>query len=149
MITNEQIALGKSAVKAKRFRWLVGMNIIEPEYGNTSFRLCWKDDTYYHGVTENSAWYRVKHANMMNKALDITDYATLGCLLALVREALNRQQLTVEFVWTDPGVTGLWRVWYEASVLSHSDTEAGALISALSALDAAYEDEVGRENKLC
>ena len=60
---------------------------------------------------------------------DLSDPATLGCLLALVREA-----------WGDPlahvaPVAGGWRVWLELdlSVFFDGATEASALVAALEA----------------
>ena len=63
------------------------MLIVEPAYGNTTIRLCWSDDDYSHGADPSGAWMRIKHAHMPEKLPDLNDPATLGCLLALVRDA--------------------------------------------------------------
>jgi hypothetical protein len=73
--------LGRRAVACKHFRWMEGMRI-QP----LDFRIVWFDDgavgqdghTSFH-------WNQIPHAYP-----DLSDPATLGCLLALVRRAWNR-----------------------------------------------------------
>ncbi len=70
MTDKEWVDLGKRAVACEHFRWLPGMLL---RYGNGEkwFRLT-EHDGY---MTTGNTWP------------DLTDPATLGCLLALVREA--------------------------------------------------------------
>jgi hypothetical protein len=73
-MTEEQIALARRAVACKGWRWIAGMKAIRHEEHCTS-------------------WFRIEEtlrrlAGDWASALpDLTDPATLGCLLALVREA--------------------------------------------------------------
>lgn len=65
---------------------------------------------------------------------DLTDPATLGCLLALVREAWGDQSLSVLFDHDG----GMWRVgrWEDDGLALRcrpADTEAEALVAALEA----------------
>ena len=80
-MTDEQIALGERAVACKGWRWMPGM------LDQTGRRvLCvWPDDL---GIK----WSHIPESCVVRDAdalPDLTDAATIGCLLALVREALN------------------------------------------------------------
>jgi hypothetical protein len=76
----------------------------------------------------------VDHAKVYRGALpDLTDPATLGCLLALVREASGEPHA---YVW--PSKNGLWTVYansghHPRSLGLECDTEAEALVVALEA----------------
>lgn len=67
---------------------------------------------------------------------DLSDPATLGCLLELVREAWG-----TETAWVEPGHDGLWEMCIYVSgaprLLESYQTEAEALVAALEAADAA------------
>lgn len=85
---------------------------------------------------DGKAWYRLtdgdgygmpfKHVppNPRDAWPDLTDPATLGCLLALVREALD-----IPYLCTSVSPEGRW--WVDGYSLH--DTEAEALIAALEA----------------
>ena len=63
---------------------------------------------------------------------DTTDPATLGCILALVREARGDPSLYATTSWTDIPRCHVW--WVSGSTLSDEhDTEAAALLAALEA----------------
>ena len=111
-MTNEE--LGRRAVACKGWRWMPGMLSQD-----TGLRLDEMTDEWE------------------GKVPDFSDPATLGCLLALVREAWSDSGV---YVWCDLPV-GLW-CWM-ANGCSHSvhrpsdedgyDTEAEALVAALEA----------------
>ena len=106
-MTDAQIALGRRAVACKGFRWMGGMKVVD------GFR-----------VAES-----VVPMMFPVDTPDLTDPATLGCLLALVREAWNDQRayMRAGFGWewiTDYCV----EKWPPGG-----ETEAEALVAALEA----------------
>ena len=113
-MTDEQIALSRRAVACKGFRWLPGMR-------------WWTDDD--RGRLDD---YQPEYMARSTDALpDLTDPATLGCLLALVREA-----------WGDPFLCAVgdpdtgWRidaVTARVQDLHGYTSEAEALVASLEA----------------
>ena len=114
-MTDKQIALARRAVACKGWRWMEGMRAKSPN-GMMSCRVSFYDLN--------------RQPHMLP---DLTDPATLGCLLALVREA-----------WGDPHAS----VWYDSEYWQSGnrwawhakgqsrvdyDTEAEALVAALEA----------------
>jgi len=111
-MTEEQIALAKRAVACKGWRWMLGCRVAHIEYGDitTDGRgtylgggmqpgdMCvhW-DDHAPRGLSSN--WSSPQNFRPAPHVFDycvpdLTDPATLGCLLALVREAWVDQVLT-------------------------------------------------------
>lgn len=120
-MTKGQIELATRAVACRAWRWMPGMLTTD------GFRICRVDDDgYKFGWSNNSYAYRIP-ADVLPV---LTDAATLGCLLALVREA-----------WCIPRLACVpWRlgwavdrVWQRNARLSEDATEAGALVAALEA----------------
>lgn len=110
--------LAKRAVACSGWRWLPGM-------------LATLDD--------GGSWMRIMapqrrmHGDWKFALPDLTDPATLGCLLSLVREAWGEPK-----VWVEGGPNGdEWRVWrwLDGGVvcLACGPTEAAALVAALEA----------------
>lgn len=111
-MTEEQIALAKRAVASKGWKWMPGMLT-----------------TGKRRIFDNGE----RSLPPLNAIPDLTDPATLGCLLALVREA-----------WGDPHASASWD--YETNgqvvvacsrtsrwVFRDRQTEAEALVAALEA----------------
>ena len=120
-MTEEQTALARRAVACKGFRWLPGM--LDP-FGRRVMCV-WPDDLgiKWSHIPENCV---VRDADALP---DLSDAATLGCLLALVREAWNDQRayMRASFGWewiTDYCV----EKWPPGG-----ETEAEALVAALAA----------------
>ena len=114
--------LARRAIACKRWRWMPGMLAImtEPHEGETTFRV-----VDYIGNRETGA--------PITMYPDLSDPATLGCLLALVREAhgapaayfmgsVNNQWVVHHF--TEPEA-------YWKSLTKWQPTEAEALVAAL------------------
>lgn len=82
-MTEEQIALARRAVACKGWRWMPGM------LTTCDLRVVDGGDEYVVGhrsgpTRDGGGWYDGEAAGLLP---DLTDPATLGCLLALVREA--------------------------------------------------------------
>jgi hypothetical protein len=104
-MTDEQIALARRAVACRGWRWMPGMAD------------CWGG--------------RVREGDGLDRATafpDLTDPATLGCLLALVREAHGQTTLSP--------VNGGKRCWFLAdfgTTALQGESEAELLVAALEA----------------
>lgn len=109
-MTEEQIALARRAVACKGWRWMLGMQAITP------------DGLFGHRVTEHTVFIDPDHLP------DLTDPATLGCLLALVREAFG--SMTVFALWSADRQTWIMR---HGRTLVRAETEAETLVAALEA----------------
>ena len=134
--------LARRAVACKGWRWLPGMLI--QTVGGPTDRIAGIDSTFIHAWAESQQtenprgmWIRYR-LDRMNKhgVPDLTDPATVGALLALVREAWGDPYMTVDY-WRGP------RIWTCKSDEVHSmgacrrapkgGTEAEALVAALEA----------------
>ena len=133
-MTGEMEALARRAVACRGWRWMPGMlsdhgRIVEINvYGLLV--------GYTTGIilkSGNQGWPRGWEASASLRLPDLTDPATLGCLLALVREA-----------WGDPGMFVRprgskmrpdWAVFTGANsdIVCASLSEAEALVAALEA----------------
>jgi hypothetical protein len=116
-MTEEQIALARRAVACKGWRFMGGM-LVADAIGNQRVY----DDAAGEPYWSTDGWLP-----------DLTDPATLGCLLALAREA-----------WGDPYASSRWMkpVWkmlvqrmgyMNYTVVGEGYTEAEALVAALEA----------------
>jgi hypothetical protein len=142
-MTDEQIALARRAVACKGWRWMPGMVAIHPNC-TTSRVLFGRGYTFLGAYrrelkTKTPSWWQGWSGQLQHgqhgyagfehctPVPDLTDPATLGCLLALVREAWRDPKVHVLYV------EGLYR-WECAdrhNVHGSGATEAEALIDAL------------------
>lgn len=115
-MTDEQIALARRAVACKGWRWMPGMLV---DSGGTIYRMTEKTIALGCGSPEFQREYMRP---------DLTDAATLGCLLALVREAHGRRCYT-------QASGGYWAVQNDDTeeMWGAEATEAEALVAALEA----------------
>jgi hypothetical protein len=117
----DMLDLARRAVACNGWRWMPGMLVVGSQrHGEWPFRVC-----HLSALTLRDD---------LGALPDFTDPATLGCLLALVREA-----------WGDPSLSVLfdhdgckWRVgrWEDDGLALRcrpADTEAEALVAALEA----------------
>ena len=126
-MTEEQIALARRAVACKGFRWMPGMLTTDDERMSDEG---WPDyevmDFGASSVIETVEWRdRAKRTSLP----DLQDPATLGCLLALVREAHGPRCYT-------QACGGYWAVHNEHTEDvwgDHCPYEAEALVAALEA----------------
>jgi len=126
-MTNDLETLARRAVACPRWRWMPGMRTSEGWRvirGGKESR-CWAYD-------ENPANWEVAENRIEDGTIpDLSDPATLGCLLALVREAhADPQAHVVKLVH---GLVG-WQAWNsETYIAPKRPTEAEALVAALEA----------------
>lgn len=115
-MTDEMTALSRRAVACRGWRWMPGMRVM-PAGGMVAAPLRLTDD------------YDWPH-DLGLRLPDLSDPATLGCLLALVREAWRCPTLS-----PSEGLNSGWEVWLwngpSRLVRSRGTTEAEALVAAL------------------
>jgi len=144
------LELARRAVACKRWRWMPGMRAIGDLFRREG-RVCAivgecielaldereaeGDDPYgWHDQVHSSiGGIQIDGESRWNHLPDLTDPATLGCLLALVREAWNEPRITIlweEDVWEE-------YLWFSVQGIEHGelhgDSEAEALVAALEA----------------
>ena len=125
-MTGEQIVLARRAVACKGWKWMPGMRTLN------AMRVVHDPDLWPDRpcALREGCWIDTAPPRPLNDDLpDLSDAATLGCLLALVREAWNDQRayIRASFGWewiTDYCV----EKWPPGG-----ETEAEALVAALEA----------------
>ena len=134
MTDQEKTGIGYRAMVCKRFRWMAGMGV-----------LCW-----YEGELSADRISRIQDGNVWLDSLtlgfpvdrlldeepihfiDVTDPASVGCLLALVREAHNQPHVSTDY---EDEVFGWWVAVGDVDdgLMFRGGSEAEALIVALEA----------------
>lgn len=106
--------IARRAVACPRWRWMGGMQVVHtpPHDGATGYHLRLSQDGYIPASNEYP---------------DLSDPATLGCLLALVREAWGKPDLHAR------PEGRYWRMWASEPSANIHLTEAAALVAALEA----------------
>lgn len=93
-MTPEHEAFARRAVACPRWRWMPGMKLMDSgRILNVVGNLV---EAYEHPWLGSNFAYRDLLSGPFADAPDLTDPATLGCLLALVREAWNNPDLHVQ-----------------------------------------------------
>ena len=146
-MTDDMIELGRRAVAAKRWAWRPGMKVwwrLDPEDETYPIRLHgWPnnyptdpddDEPIYPGHNdaedESNGWGFPRDAGCYP---DLSDPATLGCVLALVREAWALPGMATSCEHGSTGYDWCVEMWHagEALTVAEGDTEAAALVAAL------------------
>jgi hypothetical protein len=148
MTNEEMLQLARRAVACKGWRWMPGMRT------DDGFRVCRVDsDGYKFGWSDSNYAYAIARDVLP----DLTDPATLGCLLELVREAHPAPTITFEgktylapcypecgsgfwYMRRDCGdgdedlyEDGVWSWRHEEADPVRGDSEAEVLVAALEA----------------
>jgi hypothetical protein len=144
-VNNEEAkALGLRALECEGFRWMPGMALVYGVRSTIEDRVLehvW-NDLHDESIPLGIRGKEDEGCQIPAKAWpDFRDPATLGCLLALVREAWESPRLRA--AWVEVGATkrgkyqSRWvmfhrETWGDA-VIAGGDTEAEALVAALEA----------------
>jgi len=120
-VTDDLQDLARRAVACPGWRWMGGARWIGVRPAPFE-NLCGR-------YPDSDRGYRIPHDEPIP---DLTDAATLGCLLALVREAWGDGGMTAQHhPLSGKGMT--WRVWRPGDPVAYGPTEAAALVAALEA----------------
>ena len=144
------IDLATRAIACKHWRWMPGMGMwVRYKTGVAARgRFLYRDETYMHLLTyDDEAGRPMKRRRLISdwsEALpDLDDPATLGCLLALVRQAYGRMMYVRWWDNPQPDMSGQSRARCEvvdtlgrnrlAGARTFYPSEAEALVAALEA----------------
>ena len=137
-MTEEQIALARRAVACRGWKWMPGMRTTD------AMRVI-HDETAFPGrpcAIREGSWVDTSPPRPLTDALpDLTDPATLGCVLALVREAWGDECIcTLPVDYGPGGVTWFCRLTAGGRDLAQSYVRGGvgeveALVAALEAAE--------------
>ena len=127
-MTPEFVVLAQRAVACSKWRWMRGMTLVVEDTISDAEQarelITWADPG-------GMGYYRHRNTSIGDLP-DLTDPATLGCLLVLVREAWNDNTITTQF---HPSVgtpdRKRWRVWQSGNPIAYGVSEPEALVSAL------------------
>jgi len=126
-VTADALDVARRAVACPGWRWMPGM------LDTDGWRILRGEDEDA-GASLVNASGEMMHDRSLSLAVlpDLTDAATLGCLLTLVREAWGDETMTA---WHHPqgGPARPWRVWRPGVPVAYGPTEAAALVAALEA----------------
>lgn len=142
-MTEEQIILSKRAVACKGWRWMPGMLGWRPNNQGVPHSIRFVEGVESMGALASvgtgplvASGYAVCDGDWRSADItpDLTDAATLGCLLALVREAWGDSEMHMAlgakgWVW----LTGESRVYDVVMPINAGATEAEALVAAMEA----------------
>ena len=129
--------LGRRAVACERWEWLPGMVLRSKTKSGMQYygRVCYleEDDLYCDGRDD-----RFGPEDLKGAYPDLEDPATLGCLLALVRQAWDDEDLSADRVSRrHDKLPDVWQVyvWLPGGVkdVLSGRSEAEALVAALEA----------------
>lgn len=127
-MTPDLESLARRAVACRRWRWMPGMR----DTSGRRYKKTGEDAVSLYNEGPHVEWPSDGNdAVFGSPAPDLTDAATVGCLLALVREAYRQPRIVVV-----PLGNGWWKTWarYSRDYSPHAGaTEAAALVRALEA----------------
>ena len=133
-MTPEMKALGRRAVACRGWRWMPGMLTLD------GFRCVWADAEQIECAASRA--HNFRRPNSATDLPDLTDPATLGCLLALIRELLEDPTGCVSWYEGDAENAAGWS--YVSETYGASDTmptESEALVVTLEDIVMEEDDD--------
>ena len=128
-MTHNLEALTRALVASPWWRWMAGMRGRFEDW-DAPVRIVAVADECAFAIHENAAMPIGFECDVDSlNSPDLTDPATLGCLLALVREAWGRPAVYVR--WS--ALEGIWICMIKGYPPHAADSEAAALVAALLA----------------
>lgn len=122
--TDKLISLGAQCLKAKVFRWLPGM--LAQQYDNDGYLV---HETRVEGSKpKNSPFQGAGWTN--NFVPNVADSATQGCLLSLIREAVDDPYASLLYR-ADKNVWEVRSPWIDSDVAQSEELSGEALVRAL------------------
>ena len=131
-MTDEMTLLAKRAVACKGWRWMPGM--LSDEGRVVEINVYGLLVGYTTGIILKSGaqgWPRAWEASASLRLPDLSDPATLGCLLALVRVAYADPYASVWYSFDHNHSGDRWSYYSKAFTFTGHATEAEALVVAL------------------
>ena len=125
-MTPELEALARRAVACKGWRWMPGMRMLHPRMGPARVLRDTQQGVWVAKEESLASGFRVDEDGCL---ADLSDPATLGCVLALVKMAWKQPLL---FLAPD-GQRGWAAVVNGMPIKCHLESEAEALVAALEA----------------
>ena len=125
-MTDEMIALARRAVACKGWRWMLGM------LAHDGYRMVWVGDGLHRSFRINGS----ESTGWTDQLLpDLTDPATLGCVLAMVRVAFNDDGIGAirQFVGLANGGCMWSLIGFGGELGKYYASEGEALVAALEA----------------
>ena len=126
----EHEALARRAVACSRWRWMPGMLIADNGAG---IRFLWEDDRYLHGMAAEVGGLWMRMGKDRERLPDLTDPATLGCLIELARRGHGPTTTAIASLDPNTGAVTDWYVGNNERVICYADDEIEAYVSALEA----------------
>lgn len=132
------LSLARRATACRAWRWTPGMRVLDGVGGAARIIVERDDGSGALGIEEHVGGPVPLDAAKGRALPDLDDPATLGCLLALVREAWCHERLWVE--WVDDIDDGGWSIGWLGRLpiracppTAPCSTESEALVAALEA----------------